>query len=444
MKNIFFRVLNFVTLDLFRITEKEVSKGRFTMLNILKTVVLAIRRFSEDRIMNMASALTYSTFISIVPMFAVVFAIARGFGFENLLLNQFGGYFGNHNEIVGALMNFVNSYLENTKNGLFVGIGLIMLFGTVINLILNVEYSFNKIWEIKKSRSLTKKIIDYFSIILIFPVFLILSSGISIFLATSFKEIQDYIILSSLVKFLIKLTPYCITWAMFTGLYIYMPNTKVKFKYAFISGIIVGSAYQLFLMVYINSQMFVSNYNAVYGSFAALPLLLVWLQLSWTICLIGVEITYLGQNVQNFDFEEDTRNISRRYSDFVCILFMSLIIKNFMKEGSVPYNAIELSRNTGTPARLTQKVINKLLHMDLIRQTSWINEKGYEEFGYNPSMDVSKISVATVIKRLERDGSEMFKIDINGRFEKQWSSLREAQEQYYKSCEKILLKDIEI
>lgn len=444
MKNIFFRVLNFVTQDLFRITEMEVSKGRFTMLNIMKTVVLAIRRFSEDRIMNMASALTYSTFISIVPMFAVIFAVARGFGFENILLNQLGGYFGHDNEIVGVLMNFVDSYLENTKNGLFVGIGLLMLFGTVINLILNVEYSFNKIWEIKKSRSMTKKIIDYFSIILIFPVFLILSSGISIFLATSFKEIQDYIILSSLLKFLIKMIPYCITWAMFTGLYVYMPNTKVRFKYAFISGIITGSAYQLFLMLYINSQLFVSNYNAVYGSFAALPLLLVWLQLSWTICLIGVEITYLGQNVQNFDFEEDTRNISRRYSDFVCILFMSLIIKNFMKEGSVPYNAMELSKNTGTPARLTQKVINQLLHLDLIRVTTWINGKGEEEFGYNPSMDVSRISVATVIKRLERDGSEMFKIDIDGRFEKQWKYLSEAQEQYYKSCEKILLKDIEI
>lgn len=438
------RLLNFITFDLFRISETEVSKSRFTMLNILKTVVLAIRRFSEDRLMNMASALTYSTFLSIVPMFAVIFAIARGFGFENIILGQLGNYVHQQNEVLNLLVGFVDSYLNNTKNGIFVGVGLVLLFWTLINLIINIEYSFNRIWEIKKSRKLTKKLIDYFSMFIIFPIFLILSSGFSVFLATIFKDIQDYVILTSVIKFLIKLAPYFITWAMFTGIYLYMPNTKVQFKYAFISGIIAGTAYQLFQMIYINSQIFLSNYNAIYGSFAALPMFLIWLQISWTICLVGVEITYLGQNVQNFDFEEDTRNISRRYSDFVCILFMSLIVKKFIKGDERPYTAVQLSSETKTPARLTQKVLNKLVHLELIHQCDCNGSGKNTDIGYMPSKDVSSMSVGCVIRALDKDGSEKFKIDIEGKYEKQWKSLRDVQRRYYKSCDEILLKDIEV
>lgn len=394
--------------------------------------------------MNMASALTYSTFLSIVPMFAVVFAIARGFGFENLVIGQIGNYIHQKSEVFNLLVGFVDSYLNNTKNGIFVGVGLVLLFWTVINLIINIEYSFNRIWEIKKSRKLTKKLIDYFSIFIIFPVFLILSSGFSVFLATVFRDIQDYVILSSLIKFLIKLAPYIITWMMFTGLYLYMPNTKVQLKYALISGIIAGTAYQIFQMIYINSQIFISNYNAIYGSFAALPMLLIWLQISWTICLVGVEITYLGQNVQNFDFEEDTRNISRRYSDFVCILFMSLIVKKFTRGNEKPYTATQLSSETKTPARLTQKVLNKLVQLELIHQCDCKGRGKNEEIGYMPSKDVSVMSVGSVIRALDCDGSEKFKIDIEGKYEKQWKSLRDVQRQYYKSCDEILLKDIEL
>lgn len=444
MRKIIIRLLNFITFDLFRISETEVSKSRFTMLNILKTVVLAIRRFSEDRLMNMASALTYSTFLSIVPMFAVVFAVARGFGFENIVLKQLGNYIHQQNEVFDLLVSFVDSYLSNTKNGIFVGVGLVLLFWTVINLIINIEYSFNRIWEIKKSRKLTKKLIDYFSMFIIFPLLIIVSSGFSLYLATVFKDIQEYIILSSLVKFMIKIAPYVITWIMFTCLYLYMPNTKVQFKYAFISGIIAGTAYQIFQMIYINSQIFISNYNAIYGSFAALPMLLIWLQMSWTICLVGVEITYLGQNVQNFDFEEDTRNISRRYSDFVCILFMSLIVKNFITGNDRPYTARQLSSETKTPARLTQKVLNKLVHMELIHQCDYRDNGKNEEIGYMPSKDVSTLSVGSVIRALDKDGSEKFKIDIEGKYEKQWKSLIDVQRQYYKSCDEILLKDIEL
>lgn len=443
MKKKIIDFLSFVTFDLFRITSDDVSKSRFTMLNILKTVVLAFRRFSEDRLMTMASALTYSTFLSIVPMFAVIFAIARGFGLENLVVGQLGNYIHQQGDFINMFIGFVDSYLSNTKNGIFMGIGIALLFWTLINLIINIEYTFNRIWEIKENRKLTKKLTDYFSLFLLLPVFMILSSGFSVYLATIFKEIQDYVILSSIVRLLIKLAPYVITWLMFTGLYLYMPNTKVQLRYALISGIIAGTAFQLFQMLYINGQIFLSKYNAIYGSFAAIPMFLIWLQISWTICLVGVEITYLGQNVQNFDFENDTRNISRRYSDFVCILFMSLIVHNF-ELGEKPLTAKNLSAETKTPARLTQKILNKLEQLGFIHKCEINSGKKDIQVAYSPSVDISDLSVGAVIKALDRDGSEKFKIDIDGKYEKQWMSLYEAHQKYYKACDDILLKDLEL
>lgn len=276
MKDKIKKALKFITTDIWRISEEEVGKNKFVLVNILKATILAIRRFSSDRITAKASALTYSTILAVVPTLAVIFAIARGFGLENILQSPFGG--GN-SEMMNMVTTFVNSYLQESKNGVFVGVGTVLLLWSVLNLIINIENNFNRIWEIKKSRTIYRKITDYFSLLLIIPILLILSSGASIYMTTTVKELPDFIILSDILKVLIKMIPYVLTWIMFTGLYMFMPNTKVRFRNALIAGIIAGSAYQIFQYMYINGQIYVSKYNAIYGSFAALPLLLLWLQI---------------------------------------------------------------------------------------------------------------------------------------------------------------------
>lgn len=152
-----------------------------------------------------------------------------------------------------------------------------------------------------------RKITDYFSMFLLMPILIVISGGLSIFMSTSLKYIEDFVLLAPILKFLIRLIPFVLTWFMFTGLYIYMPNTKVRFKPALISGILAGTAHQAFQFLYISGQLWVSRYNAIYGSFAALPLFLLWLQISWTICLFGAELTYAGQNIRNFSFDKDTK-----------------------------------------------------------------------------------------------------------------------------------------
>lgn len=434
------RFWSFITYDIWRITENEVSRRRSSIYFIMKTVIISVRRFTQDRIMNKASALTYSTLLSIVPILAIVFAIARGFGFSNIMENQFRVGMEGQRVAVDTLLRLVDSYLTHTKSGIFIGVGLAMLLWTVINLVSNIEITFNRIWEVQKGRSPYRKITDYFSMFLLLPILIVISSGLSIFMSTMVKHMEDFVILAPILKFLVRLIPFVLTWLMFTGLYIFMPNTKVKLKYALISGIIAGSAYQAFQYLYIGSQIWVSKYNAIYGSFAAIPLFLLWLQISWTICLFGAELTYAGQNIRNFSFERDTKNISRRYHDFICLLIMSLICKRF-EFNEKPYTAEEISLEHQIPIRLVNQVLYQLQEIHLLHEVVPEDPKS-DTISYLPSMDINQLNVALLLDRLDTYGSEDFKVDREKEFLGQWAALIRAREEYYRSSSKILLKDL--
>jgi membrane protein len=432
-------IWHFLTYDIWRITDNEVTHVKFFLYNIIKTIYLCIDRFVEDRIVSKASALTYSTLLAIVPIVAIVFAIARGFGFANLMEQQFYQGLEGNTETARTILTFVDTYLAEAKSGVFIGVGLVMLLWTVINLINNIEITFNRIWGVKKARTWYRMVTDYFSMLLLTPILIVLSAGISIFMSTTLKQMDNYVILAPVMKFLIRLIPYVLTWAMFTGLYIIMPNTRVKFKYALIGGVLAGSAYQAFQYLYIDGQIWVSRYNAIYGSFAALPMFLLWLQMSWTICLFGASLTYAGQNIQNFSFDKDTRNITRRYKDFITVLIMSLIVKRFVN-GERAYTAEEISLENHIPIRLTRQTLDLLSSINFVSETP--AEKKSEEVRFQPAFDVNQMNVALLFERIDQYGSENFKIDKEEEFSDEWKILERTREEYYERTSKILLKDL--
>lgn len=432
-------IWKFVTYDIWRITEDEVTKTKFSIYNIIKTAYLCVNRFTTDRLADSASALTYSTLLAIVPILAILFAIARGFGFSTLMEQQLRVGLGGSPETTEAIFSFVNSYLSQTKGGIFLGIGLVTLLWTVINLISSIEVTFNQIWQVKKTRSMYRKITDYFSMLLLMPILIVVSGGLSIFMSTILKQMEDFVLLAPVMKFLIQLIPFVLTWIMFTGLYTFMPNTKVKIKHALIAGVLAGTAYQAFQFLYISSQLWVSRYNAIYGSFAALPLFLLWLQISWTICLFGVELAYAGQNIRNFSFDRDTKSISRRYRDFISILIMSLIAKRF-ERNEPPYTAELITEEHQIPIRLTNQILYQLQEINLIHEVS-IDQKS-EEIAYQPSVDIHQLNVALLLDRLDTVGSEDFKVDKEEEFNGQWKVLLDSRKEYYKNASKVLLKDL--
>lgn len=433
-------VIRFVTYDIWRITENEVSGLKVKYINIIKTVVLAVRGFQSENLQTKASALTFSTLLSIVPLLAVLLGIAKGFGFQGTVRQELFDYFPGHELELSKAFEFVESYLAQAQGGVIIGVGLIFLFYTVINLISSVEDTFNGIWQIQKSRPWYRKISDYLALFLILPILMTTSSGLSIFVSTLQNSfLSQYLFFTPLVELLLHVAPYIITSLAFTGLYVSLPNTKVRFINGLVAGLIAGCAFQFFQFIYISGQIWVSKYNAIYGSFAALPLLLLWLQLSWLICLFGAELSYASQNVKKFSFERDSKNISRRYKDFLTLLIATLIIKRFEK-GEKPYTADELSDAYRIPIRITTQILYLLSELGIIIEVNYGNDDRVAF--YQPAIDINKISVSYLLTRMDEHGSENFKIDTSCIFKKEWRALLKTREDMIRANDTILLKDL--
>ena len=313
-----------------------------------------------------------------------------------------------------------------------------MLLWTVLTLTGNIERAFNQIWQVKTPRSLFRKITDYLSIFLLLPVLLVVSGGLSVFMTTMLKDLEGYMLMAPFLRFLVRSIPFVFTSMMLVALYIFMPNTKVKFANALFPGIVAGVAFQALQYFYINSQIWVSSYNAIYGSFAAIPMFLLWTHISWCICLFGAVLTYASQNVENYNFEKDARNVSRRYHDFLCILLMSSICKRFAA-GERPYTAEEMARLHRIPIRMVKEILYELQDLDLLYPVQE-DEKSGSPF-YLPAEDIGRLSVKVVLQRIDNEGSENFKVDHTNQFKKQWEVLVQAKDTYYRSTE-MLLKDL--
>ena len=252
--------------------------------------------------MTQASALTYSTLLAIVPILAVVFAIARGFGYNKYIEMWFRELLASQPQVADVIVSFVNSYLIHTRSGIFLGVGLIFMLYTVLMLVNNVEETFNQIWQVNNSRPIIRSFVNYLAMFFLLPIIIVISTGFSIFMETVADKMDDIVILEPIVRKLFSFFPYMLMSLIFVVIYVYLPNTKVRFSCAIIPGILAGIAMHLLQIAYINSQVWVTGYNAIYGSFAALPLFMLWLQISWTICLFGAQLTYTNQNLNCFGF----------------------------------------------------------------------------------------------------------------------------------------------
>ena len=261
---------------------------------------LTIRFFTEKRVTAQAAALTYSTLLSMVPILAVVFAIARGFGYNKYIELWFRKIMSTQPQIADLIVDFVNRYLAHTQSGIFLGIGLLFMLFTVLMLVNNIEETFNEIWQVSNARPIMRSIVNYLAIFFIFPIMIIISMGVAIVMATVADVIDDIALLAPAIHLLLDFSPYLLMSLLFILLYVYMPNTKVKWSCAIIPGILAGVAMHILQLFYIYSQIWVTGYNAIYGSFAALPLFMLWLQISWTICLFGAQLTYTNQNLNRF------------------------------------------------------------------------------------------------------------------------------------------------
>ncbi len=433
------RVIDFLTTDIWRITKDDVTPLKYLLLEILKKVLLAVRFFTAKRVLTKASALTYSTLLAIVPILAVVFAIARGFGYNKYIEVWFRDSLSSQPQAAEIIIGFVNSYLVHTKSGIFLGIGLLFMLYTVLMLVSNIEEAFNEIWQVKKSRSVFRTFTDYLAMFFVFPILIVITSGLSIYITAIADRMPDFLMLGSAMRTMIDLIPYVLMACMFIALYIFMPNTKVKFKSVIVPGILAGIAMQGLQFVYINSQIFLSSYNAIYGSFAALPLFMLWMQISWTICLFGAELCYTNQNLDYYDYDANANEISHRYKLMICALLMSRICRRF-KEGKKPYSVIELREETQIPIRFVTDLLFEMIDADLLIEVN-SDEKG-EESRFIPAQDINSLTLGTLIDRLEARGTWKVDLDISKLLNEEWTKVLAIRKNYLSSARALKLQNL--
>lgn len=436
------QAIQFVTYDIWHLQETRVKPRDLWLIKLLKIIFISIRGFLKDKVSLRASALTYYTLIAIVPVLAVILAITRGFGLGDNLIELIHTHFPSQDGLISLLLKFSESTLSRATNSIITGVSIVFLLWAVLKLLNNIESSFNHIWQIKRPRPWSRKVADYIAVIIIAPIFLVVSGSISIVLNARLTELTDSVgflsYIAPIVKQLLKLSSYVLLWGLFTFMYVALPYTKVKIGPAAMAGIVAGTAFHLVQNFYIYSQVMVSKYSAIYGSFAAIPLFLIWAQVSWLVLLFGAELAFAAQNVERYEHESATESISHRYKKLIALLIMRLIVVNYQK-GGTPYTSSDIASILGIPVRLSREMTFELNECGLLLEIATQNERVN---AYVPAMDIHSITVSTVFDYLERWGSENYEFNDCEEVSKCRSVLNKINKNIEKGDGKTLVMDL--
>ena len=399
-----FNPFNFIKEDIWRLHEQKLPLFKAAIIRSLKIIILSVQGFSRDLCPLRASALTLYSILSIVPVIAMLFGIAKGFDFESMLERRLIEQVPDQETMVLQLISFAQNLLASTKGGVVAGIGIVVLFWTIINVIGNIEESFNYIWKIGKGRSISRKFSDYLSLMLLAPVVLIASSSITVFLDTKITWLMTVIRLPEfgvwLVLRALGLLPLVLMIVLFIFTLIFMPNHKINLKAGIIAGIVTGILYHLWQWAYLSLQIGVSSYNAIYGSFAALPLFVVWLQIGWMIVLFGCQMAFFLQNYETYRNNNRFSDLSFALKKVIALQITQLIIKNFIQLNN-PLTAAEISKGLVIPIAIIQPLLLNLMASHII--VEFKNQDEDDEV-YLPAVDINRLTIAYVINALEQCG----------------------------------------
>jgi membrane protein len=437
------RIVDFVTTDIWRLRLKNYPPKKSWLIKQLRIIILAVRGYMEDNCKFRASALTFFTLMSIVPVIAMMFAVAKGFGQEGQVEEFIMTFLEGQKELAADIILYSNNLLESTKGGFIAVFGIVFLFWAIIKVLSNIENSFNEIWGIKRGRHIGRKFSDYLSMMLICPILLILAGTMTVAVNKNLL-----LLVENLPKYeefwihfvpLLKLTRYAIVWVVFTFVFMFMPNTKVKLTSGLIGGIVAGTLFQLTMSLYFSSQVGMAKYNAIYGSLAAPLMFLIWIQLSWLVVLFGAELSFAHQNVDTYEFEPDCLKASYSFRRLAALTIIQRLIENFC-QGKPASTAEQLSHQMEMPIRLVRELLFELVESGIASQAR--DKKGDRIICYQPGQDVDRLTVKFVIDALEKNGSSEIPIPKTDQMHKLEQCLNEMQQQAETSKGNILLKSI--
>ena len=343
-----------------------------------------------------SAALTFYTLMSLVPLLALVFAVVKGFGLADGLVENLYELFPQHPETVDYVVGFAENALARTQGGVVAAVGLVMLFWAVIRVFGSIENAFNNIWEVKVERSIARQWTDYIAVVMIVPVLWILANAVGNYIEQLLGLYNKWYFTT-----LSRLASMVVIWTMFTLLYLIIPNARVRFQSALMAGIVAGTIFLLFQWGYVYVQRWMTSYNAIYGSFAALPLFLIWMQTSWQILLFGGELSFAYQNISRFAEERESLLISYDQRRKVMLAVMLTVVRRFREQGgATPADAIR--KRLDLPTRIVNDVLFQLVQAgQLIAVRSGDGER---EVAYSPAHEISTLTLYGVLQAVEEGG----------------------------------------
>lgn len=447
------RIAHFYRTDLWRIRAETLSFPCHAALKFLRVLLVSLRGFQDYHCALRASALTFYTVLSIVPVAAMAFGIAAGFGFEQRLQKDLLENFPGHEAVVLRVIDFAHTLIEDTRGGLIAGVGVVVLFWAVIKVLGNIENSLNAIWEVGKSRSIGRKIGDYLGMMILSPVLVIVSGSATVFIKTQVllmtREVWLLGAFSPMILLSLKLLPYILAWILFSTVYLVMPNTRVRFASAVIAGVIAGTLYQLVQWGYINFQVGVARNNAIYGSFAALPLFLVWLQISWLIVLFGAVISSAWQRIDELAIDPACRRRSAVLNRRLYLCIVHWLVHRF-RRAEPPATAGEIAAALGVPTPLVRELTGQLAEagiLSIVRtgapEAGASAREGHEEEAFQPARDVTLLSVKAVVDAMDHLGCDAPPMRPTPASAELAELLKEMDRAAEASSANRLLKDIE-
>lgn len=299
------KLKNFITNDIWQLDLGEFSKARARMIKYLKVTMITIRTFANERIGFQAVALSFYSTMSVVPFIAIIFGITGGLGLEDQLKDFLYGYFNNSQQTIDTIIGFANNIIETAQSSMMGLFSALTFFYAVVALMLNVEKVFNNVWMVEKARNIFKRLSFIIAMILLSPFV------VMVFFAGSFAyskviellgiDLSNYGTLKTIMVWTIFAA---VVTLVFSAMYKLIPNAKVKYGSALRAAIPAALAFTVIQYCYVETQVFVTRLSAIFGAFAAVPLFMAWINIGWFIILIGAQLSYAFQNVDNYNVDE--------------------------------------------------------------------------------------------------------------------------------------------
>ena len=436
------KITDFIQSHIWELPLDQLPRWQSPLIKQVRVLILAFKGFNRDKCQLRAAALTFYSILSLIPILAMVFGIAKGFGFEQTLELLLQEKIASRDMVAQEGLDWIISkaklLLESTRGSLIAGVGLIVLMWAATRVLRHIEAALNDIWEIKNSRPWIRNFTDLLSIMVVAPILFILAQSTTVFITAIIQDLSKGMKLLGHLFLLIKLVPFGLIWLLFTMIYVVVPNTKVNFKSALVAGVIVGTIFQLSQWIFFKSQMGISKYNAIYGSFAFLPLLLIWIQTAWLILLLGAEIAFANQHINRYEFALGSQEVKPSFKKLVTLLITNLLVKNFV-EAKSSLTAEEISATLHAPVRLVRQCITDLMNSKIINE---MGQKNSQDTSYQPARSVENLSVSFVLQAIDEHGLGDIHIHESGESKRLSQALEALNQEIERSPSNILLKDI--